>query len=226
MLAGVSVQCAMGTEDVFDRDLLKALGHPLRLRILESISDVGEASPVELAGRFGRPLATVSHHVRLLRDLGFLELARTEPRRGAVEHFYRVVNRPFIDDAQWEQLSVVLRRGLATQTFRMVFAEAVEAGGAGGFDGPSAHLIRLPLELDGRGRRELSEDAPRDAQASRGDPAALRRAARTTAPARRRGRFRRRAWSVLHYRTAAARLSPAARAGERRSPPARRPRIP
>ncbi len=224
MSAGVSVQRAMGTEDVFDRDLLKALGHPLRLRILESISDLGEASPVELAGRLGRPLATVSHHVRLLRDLGFLELARTEPRRGAVEHFYRVVNRPFIDDAQWEQLSVVLRRGLATQTFRMVFAEAVEAGGAGGFDGPSAHLIRLPLELDGRGRRELSEALV--AMLKRAEAIQRRsdaRRARRSGPQE--GQVETTSLAVLHYGTAGSPI-PSARAGEHRSPPGRRPRIP
>ena len=41
-----------------DATLVKALGHPLRLRILEVITDRGEASPVALAREFGRPLAT------------------------------------------------------------------------------------------------------------------------------------------------------------------------
>jgi DNA-binding transcriptional ArsR family regulator len=214
----------MGAEDVFDRDLLKALGHPLRLRILEAISDAGEASPVELAGRLGRPLATVSHHVRLLRDLGFLELARTEPRRGAVEHFYRVLARPFIDDAQWEQLGTVLRHGLATQTFRMVFSEAVEAGGAGGFDGPCAHIIRLPLELDGRGRRELSEELlallkRAEAIQRRSDARCARR------PGPQDGQIETTSLVALHYRTAGS-ASPSAPARGRRSPPRQRPRIP
>jgi hypothetical protein len=53
----------------------------------------------------------VSHHTRVLRDLGCIELVRTEPRRGAVEHYYRPVLRPFLDDEQWEQLSLVKRRG-------------------------------------------------------------------------------------------------------------------
>jgi DNA-binding transcriptional ArsR family regulator len=147
----------MAANDQFDDGLLKALGHPLRLRILEAIADAGESSPVVLARAFDRPLATVSHHVRLLRELGFIELVRTEPRRGAVEHYYRAVQRPFLDDGQWQQLPRVMRRGLARQIFRTTFDEASIAGGDGAFDERGAHLIRLPVELDEAGRRELSE---------------------------------------------------------------------
>jgi DNA-binding transcriptional ArsR family regulator len=146
----------MSAADRFDATLLKALGHPLRLRILEAINDRGEASPVRLAREFKQPLATVSHHARVLRDLGWLELARTEPRRGAVEHFYRAVKRPFIDDEEWEQLPLSMRRGLARQTFRRIFSEAAQAGADGGFDCAGAHITRSPLELDSCGRRELS----------------------------------------------------------------------
>jgi len=147
----------MTLPDEFDGALLKALGHPLRLRIVEAITERGEASPVALAREFQQPLATVSHHTRVLRDLGWIELVRTQPRRGAVEHFYRATTRPFISDGEWAQLPVAMRRGLARQTLRRVFAEASQAGGAGGFDDPGTHLDRMPLELDARGWRELSE---------------------------------------------------------------------
>jgi DNA-binding transcriptional ArsR family regulator len=147
----------MATDDLLERNLLKALGHPLRLRLLEAIIERGEQSPSALARRFDQPLATVSRHVRVLRDLGFVELIRTEPRRGAVEHFYRALRLAFIDDTEWERMPVALRRGLARQTFRKIFAEASAAGGLGGFDQPYAHLDRLPLELDDIGRREVSQ---------------------------------------------------------------------
>jgi DNA-binding transcriptional ArsR family regulator len=127
------------------------------LRILEVITDRGEASPVTLAREFGVPLTTVSHHARVLRDLGYIELVRTEPRRGAVEHFYRAVARPFIDDAEWEQLPVVMRRGMTRRLFRQIFGEASDAGRTGGFDEPGAVIARLPLELDEQGWRELSD---------------------------------------------------------------------
>jgi DNA-binding transcriptional ArsR family regulator len=147
----------MGPDDLLESNLLRALGHPLRLRLLEAIIERGEQSPSGLARRFDQPLATVSRHVRILRDLGFLELTRTEPRRGAVEHFYRALRLAFIDDTEWEQMPVAMRRGLARQTFRKIFAEASAAGGHGGFDQPYAHLDRLPLELDDIGLREVSQ---------------------------------------------------------------------
>lgn len=147
----------MTTSEAVDRALVKALGHPLRLRILEVIIVRGEESPVRLARELGQPLPTVSRHVRLLRDLGFLEMTRTVPRRGAVEHFYKAVELAFIDEREWEQLPVPLRRGLAGQTFRRVFAEASASGGSGGFDAPESHLDRVTLQLDERGRSELSQ---------------------------------------------------------------------
>jgi len=147
----------MSSPDSPDASLVKALGHPLRLRLLELITERGEASPVELARSLEQPLATVSHHFRVLRELGSIELTRTEPRRGAVEHFYRPVVLPFLSDEEWERLPVALRRGLAGQTFRRIFAEGSAAGASGGFDPPGAHVDRLPLALDEAGWRELSE---------------------------------------------------------------------
>jgi DNA-binding transcriptional ArsR family regulator len=147
----------MSFSNPLDTRLLKALAHPLRERILELITDRGEASPVELARELDQPLATVSHHTRVLRDLECIELVRTEPRRGAVEHYYRAVLRPFLDDEQWEQLSLVKRRGLAAQLLRRIFAEASAAGAQGGFDPAGAYLARLPVTLDDDGWRELSD---------------------------------------------------------------------
>jgi DNA-binding transcriptional ArsR family regulator len=146
----------VSADDLFEAALHKALGHPLRLRILESVIECREASPLTVSRRLRQPLTTVSRHMRVLRDLGFVELTRTEPRRGAVEHFYRAVRLAYIDDHTWERLSVPLRRGLVRQTFRKIFSEAAEAGGRGGFDRAGAHLTRVPLCLDEHGRAELS----------------------------------------------------------------------
>ncbi len=146
----------MSADDLYEAALHKALGHPLRLRILESLIEHSEASPLTVSRHLGQPLGTVSRHIRVLRELGFVELTRTEPRRGAVEHFYRAVQRAYIDDRTWERLSVPLRRGLVRQTFRKIISEAAGAGGRGGFDRAGAHLHRLPLCLDEAGRVELS----------------------------------------------------------------------
>lgn len=70
-------------------NLAKAKGHPLRVRIMQAIVDGLAASPNTLAVLLEEPLGNVSYHVKTLLELGCLELAKTEPRRGAVEHFYR-----------------------------------------------------------------------------------------------------------------------------------------
>jgi DNA-binding transcriptional ArsR family regulator len=92
----------MASSHALDLGLLKALGHPLRLQLVTLVTERGEASPIELARMLDQPLSTVSHHVRTLRDLGYLELTRTEPRRGAVEHYYRAATPAFLDDEQGE----------------------------------------------------------------------------------------------------------------------------
>ncbi|MBS1883522.1 MAG: helix-turn-helix transcriptional regulator [Actinobacteria bacterium] len=67
----------------------KAVAHPLRLRILETIEQSGGiASPNQIAGVLDEPLGNVSYHVKTLLEYGWLDLVKTEPRRGAVEHFY------------------------------------------------------------------------------------------------------------------------------------------
>jgi len=146
----------MSVSHPLDESLIKALAHPLRWRILDVLSDRGEASPVELARLLDEPLATISHHTRVLRDLRCIELTRTAPRRGAVEHYYRVLVPAFFDDEQWERVPVVLRRGVAGQIFSRIVEEAAAAGAAGAFDAPGSHLDRMLVELDDRGWRELS----------------------------------------------------------------------
>jgi DNA-binding transcriptional ArsR family regulator len=147
----------MSADAFLDPRIAKALSHPLRPRILQLLVELGEASPSELAGRLGVPLGTVSYHVRLLHANRCIDLVRTEPRRGAVEHYYRAAVRPFLDDEQWERIPLALRQTVAGQTVRQLFEEAAAAGIAGGFDHGGVHVDRVPLELDPQGWREISD---------------------------------------------------------------------
>jgi DNA-binding transcriptional ArsR family regulator len=158
----------MSTPPSFDENLIKALAHPLRWRIVEILVERGEGSPIELARSLDAPLATISHHVRVLRDRGLIELVRTEPRRGAVEHYYRALMPAFFDADQWEQVPLVLRRGVIGQVIQRIVSEAAAAGAAGAFDEPQCHVDRMIVELDDEGWNELSElltDVLRQAQA-------------------------------------------------------------
>lgn len=80
-----------------DQRLAKALSSSLRARALTLIAD-GVASPKAIAGKLGLDVRTVAYHVRVLRELGCIELAETQQRRGAVEHIYRVVDRALEKD--------------------------------------------------------------------------------------------------------------------------------
>jgi DNA-binding transcriptional ArsR family regulator len=72
-----------------DNDLLTALRHPLRRRILRRMDQVDEMSPRELSRSLDQPLSNVSYHVRVLADCGAVSLVDTQPVRGSMQHFYR-----------------------------------------------------------------------------------------------------------------------------------------
>lgn len=65
--------------------------HPMRTKVLKAIDASREPrSPNELSKEFGEPLGNVSYHVAALAKKGLIELVKTEPRRGALEHFYGI----------------------------------------------------------------------------------------------------------------------------------------
>ena len=72
--------------------LARAKAHPTQISILELLSiDNGRAmSPNEMAFEMQEPLGNLSYHAAQLAEIGFLELTATEPRRGALEHYYRL----------------------------------------------------------------------------------------------------------------------------------------
>jgi DNA-binding transcriptional ArsR family regulator len=63
--------------------------HPLRLKLLKAIHSSSEpCSPNQLSQELGERLGNVSYHVAKLVKGELIEMVKTEPRRGAVEHFY------------------------------------------------------------------------------------------------------------------------------------------
>jgi DNA-binding transcriptional ArsR family regulator len=138
-----------------DEALLRAISHPLRHRLLDLL-DGRTASPNELARELDLPLGRVSYHIRLLHDLGAIELLRTEPRRGALEHFYRAVTRVWFSEADWAKLPRAARRGILGQNLQRIFAEVTAAADGGGFDGAANQLLRTSLELDDEGLGEMA----------------------------------------------------------------------
>jgi DNA-binding transcriptional ArsR family regulator len=70
-------------------DLIKAIQHPLRRKILRVMFGIEkEISPRELYDRWNSSLSGISYHVRVLRETGAIKLVRTRPVRGSMQHFY------------------------------------------------------------------------------------------------------------------------------------------
>ena len=157
-----------------DARVVKALGHPTRIRILALLRDRGLVSPVEVASELGLALGTVGYHVRRLETLGFIELAKRTPRRGAVEHHYRACAT--LDPAPSLRRPTPLPSGAAAGEAITACAAAQDALGRGGFDAVAARCDVRIVTLDARGRAELSEAADgwssAIARIARGNPAA------------------------------------------------------
>src|ERR1700755_2436968 len=135
--------------------IAKALAHPLRARILQRLGE-RVASPGDLAVELGAPLGVVSYHVRMLRDYDCVELVRTDPRRGALQHFYRATARPTLDEDQWRTLPSSLRKELSGETLAEVVDDVRAASEAGTLDDPEVIVQRTPLELDERAFKKLN----------------------------------------------------------------------
>src|SRR5688500_6919713 len=109
---------------------LKALSHPLRMRILHEMHR-GLTSPKEIAGKLDEPIGVISYHVRTLEELGCIELADTKLRRGAVQHFYRPLRRMYLDDDDWAALPASVRDSFSATTLDGIIELAAAALRAG-----------------------------------------------------------------------------------------------
>lgn len=74
----------------------RANTHPLRISILEVLGIEGgrTLSPSDLSYELRAPLSNINYHTTELYKSGLLTLVRTQPVRGATEHFYRLSPNP------------------------------------------------------------------------------------------------------------------------------------
>jgi DNA-binding transcriptional ArsR family regulator len=158
-------------QDIDDPRLVKALAHPVRVRIL-GILEHRTATPKELAAELGLPLENTSYHVRALREFGFIKLERKRQVRGAIEHHYRAVARPRVSAKAWEQIPESLKQAMNAANIGQL-SDIVNRGVAQGkFSRPESQLQRMPYVLDDRGFGEasaiLSEALERIAEVEKG----------------------------------------------------------
>jgi len=139
-----------------DPRYVKAMGHPLRVRILAML-DERKASPNQLAGWLSASLGTVAYHVRTLEELGMITLVDETRVRGAVEHHYRAKARPTITAEQWAAAAPIAKQSAVGSSLQVISTYAQIAAGAGGFDNPDSQLRRSLVRLDEKGFEQLSK---------------------------------------------------------------------
>jgi DNA-binding transcriptional ArsR family regulator len=147
----------MPDHPIAEPDLVKALAHPLRVRILNYL-DQRTASPKQLAAEFDIPLGTVSYHVRALSSLGLLRLVARKPRRGAVEHYYRAELRPVITDQGWGAAPQIVKDAMIRSNLTTTGEYVENAAARGGFDRADAHLSRTTFQVDAAAWGELVDE--------------------------------------------------------------------
>jgi DNA-binding transcriptional ArsR family regulator len=146
--------------DIGDPRLVKALAHPLRVQILNTLED-RIASPSDLASELNAPLGNVSYHVRTLADLGLVKLVKRRTRRGAVEHYYQARGRAQVSNRAWAQVPGVVKRSMVVVALEQAVDQAGAAATTGGFDRDDSDLSRETVTLDAEGWGELSKAVAR-----------------------------------------------------------------
>lgn len=136
---------------------IKAMSHPLRAAILRILVE-RTASPAEMARELDEEISNVSYHAKQLVEFECAELVRTQPVRGALEHFYRATQRHLIDTEEFEELDPVVAEDLICEIKQKMVDDFVASMRAEllGHD-KHFHLTRTLLVLDAEGLQEALE---------------------------------------------------------------------
>lgn len=139
-----------------DQELVKALSHPLRVQILEELQS-RVASPSELSKEMKESLGVISYHANMLVKCGCIELVDTQPRRGAIEHFYRATPRSFIGHQDWRRAPCSVRSGVTDAAVGSFVAKAAAAVEAGTIDSREDTTLNwMPMTVDETGWTEIA----------------------------------------------------------------------
>lgn len=165
---------------VTDLDTLKAIAHPLRMKILALLREDGPATASELARRVGESSGSTSYHLRQLERYGFVaddeeQQSRRERRWKALHRQTEFSSEPFGHD---EAAQALLRAatGYSIDYLMENVKEYLQGGHSPEWEpvlGVNDWFLRLlpddAAELMGRIAQLLSEFSKRESD----DPAAL-----------------------------------------------------
>lgn len=137
--------------------LAAIVAHPTRARAFTILTE-RTASPVEIAQEIGKDVGHVGYHVRKLLQLDLIELVDERPVRGAVEHFYRAVERPMVTEEEFAALSIPEREGFNRYGMQLLVADVARSMDQEVFAARTNHIIvRTPMVVDEEGFQEMSD---------------------------------------------------------------------
>jgi DNA-binding transcriptional ArsR family regulator len=137
--------------------LAAIVAHPTRARCFVILAE-RMASPVEIAQEIGKDVGHVGYHVRKLQQLNLIELVDERPVRGAVEHFYRAIERPVVTEEEFAEQSLGEREVFTRHILQLMIADIARAMDEHTFDTRVNRVItRTPMVVDEDGFQELSE---------------------------------------------------------------------
>lgn len=137
--------------------LIKALTHPLRVELLDRLNEA-EWSPRGLSDELNEGLSQVSYHIKVLKDHKLIELTRTEPRRGAVEHFYRATERAFVPSGMARHVPKSAQHIIGSAILEKIDKDVAASLISGKFYArPDWHVSWTPIPVDGIGREEAEK---------------------------------------------------------------------
>lgn len=95
-----------------DPELGAVVSDPLRVQMMAT-ANTRNVSAKSFAEEWDIPEYGANHHLRFLRDRGFIVVVDEVQRRGATEIFYRATKRAFISDANWSCLGAITQEGIS-----------------------------------------------------------------------------------------------------------------
>jgi hypothetical protein len=145
------------TAPTMETTLAAIVAHPTRARAFTILTE-RTASPVEIAGEIGKDVGHVGYHVRKLQQLDLIELVDERPVRGAVEHFYRAIVRPYVSEEEFTQQTLEDREVFTRHILQFHVADIARAMDEHTFDARSNRaVLRTPMTVDEDGFQELAD---------------------------------------------------------------------
>ena len=117
-----------------------------------------ELTPSQIAARISEPVNNVSYHLKILVELGCVELVRLQPASGGrvAEHVYRATRRAMLDAESWTELTEDEKLQFYAALMRLISEDISDAMAHGTFfEDDDNHVSRMPMTLDPAGWDEV-----------------------------------------------------------------------